>query len=77
MIRTKMCPNCGAGPSQGFNRVYCSFCQQRYQRIRQMYCRAGKKFRLYQMHRAWNYWRTSPALDAMYPDLPESDEVAA
>ena len=71
MIRVKMCPHCGVAPGRGFNRVYCDFCQQRYQRIRQMYFRAGLRFRIQGMHRSWNYWRRTPALDALYLDPVE------
>lgn len=78
MIESKLCSYCGVDRVEPCCKVYCKFCYYRFQRVRRMYTRARKTpMEIRKLHRTWNYWRTSAALDAMYPDLPESEDQAA
>ena len=67
MFKTRICAYCGVDPVEPYHRVYCEFCYHRFQKLGLAFRRYGKKpMRLRDMHRTWNHWRRTPALDAMY-----------
>lgn len=56
---------------------YCKFCNARLKRIMLAYRRTGQVMAsVRHLHRSWNYWRQTPALDAMYLDPIEEGKAA-
>lgn len=68
-MRTVMCSYCKVQPVGQCCKSYCPFCYYRFQRIRRAYNRAKQPpLEVGKMHRTWNYWRQTEALDALYLD---------
>lgn len=68
-MRPNPCPYCEIEPRVLKRKsVYCEFCYKRFSRMRSMFSQAGRKFSIQKTHRAWNHWKQSPALDALYLD---------